>query len=82
MVKFFQLYSISLILLAFTSVLANKGCNLEAMQQLQNLQEIEGGQVKCGELKVLAIQTITQAGGRIDHAEVAYNLPSLTVYMI
>ncbi|OMO88901.1 Pantoate-beta-alanine ligase [Corchorus capsularis] len=30
----------------------------------------QGGQVKCGQLKDLAIQTITQAGGRIDYAEV------------
>ncbi|OMP08235.1 Pantoate-beta-alanine ligase [Corchorus olitorius] len=30
----------------------------------------QGGLVKCGQLKDLAIQTITQAGGRIDYAEV------------
>ncbi|XVF32233.1 hypothetical protein REPUB_Repub17cG0063600 [Reevesia pubescens] len=30
----------------------------------------EEGQVKCRELKDLAVQTITQAGGRIDYAEI------------
>ncbi|EOX93961.1 Pantoate-beta-alanine ligase, putative isoform 1 [Theobroma cacao] len=30
----------------------------------------EEGQVKCGELKDLAVKTITQAGGRIDYAEI------------
>ena len=42
----------------------------------------EEGQVKCRELKDLAVQTISQAGGRIDYAEVAYNLSSLTFYTV
>lgn len=39
----------------------------------------EGGQVKCRELKDLAVLKITEAGGKIDYVEVGYrHLSSLT----